>query len=100
MLEADLAKADWRLDNCTVRAPVSGTILTKWAEEGNIVDQLALNLKGSICDMADLSDLEVELKVQERDVAKVFQGQPCRVRSKAFPDRVYNGVVSRLMPIA
>lgn len=99
-LEADLARAQWRLDNCTVRAPVSGTILTKLAEEGNIVNQLALNLKGSICDMADLADLEVELKVQERDVAKVFKGQKCRVRSEAYPERVYNGVVSRLMPIA
>jgi multidrug resistance efflux pump len=97
---ADLDKADWKLRNCKVRAPISGTILKTYAEEGNIVNQLALNLQGSICDMANLADLEVELKVQERDVPKVFKGQLCRVRSKAFPDRVYNGVVSRLMPIA
>lgn len=99
-LEADLFKAQWRLDNCTVRAPISGTILTKIAEEGNIVNQMALNLKGSLCDIADLSDLEVELKVQDRDLSKVFKGQKCRVRSDAYPDRVYDGVVSRLMPIA
>src|SRR5262249_29661435 len=35
---ADVTKAQWRLDNCTVRAPVTGTILTKKAEEGNIVN--------------------------------------------------------------
>jgi multidrug resistance efflux pump len=99
-IDADLAKAEWRLDNCTVRAPISGTILTKYAEEGNIVNQLSFNLKGSLCDLADLADLEVELKVQERDVAKVFKGQKCRVRCEAYPDRVYDGVVSRLMPIA
>src|SRR5205823_6097548 len=58
--EEDLVKAQWRLDNCTIRAPISGTILTKDAEQGNIVNQLSLNLKGSICDMADLSDLEVD----------------------------------------
>jgi multidrug resistance efflux pump len=97
---ADLEKAKWRFENCEVKAPISGTILKTYAEKGNIVNQLALNLQGSICDMANLADLEVELKVQERDVPKVFKGQLCRVRSKAFPDRVYNGVVSRLMPIA
>jgi HlyD family secretion protein len=98
--EADLAKADWRLDNCTVRAPVSGIILTKKAEEGDIVNPVAFNVSASLCDMADLSDLEVDLSIQERDVAKVFAGQKCKVRTKAFPDRIYDGVVARLMPIA
>jgi multidrug resistance efflux pump len=97
--EEELKKTQWRLDNCTVTAPISGTILTKDAEEGNIVNQLSFNLKGSLCDMADLSDLEVELDIQERDVGKVFIGQECRVRSEAFPDRFYKGAVSRLMPI-
>ncbi len=51
--------------------------------------------------MADLSDLEVDLSIQERnDLARVHKGQKCKVRPEAFPDRVYDGVVSRLMPIA
>jgi len=97
---ADLTKAQWRLDNCTIRAPITGTILSKKAEEGNIVNPVAFNVSASLCDMADLSDLEVDLNIQERDVANVFQGQRCRVRSEAFPKREYEGVVSRLMPIA
>ncbi len=98
--EEEVVKTGWRLDNCTIRAPISGTILTKFAEEGNIVNQLSLNLKGSICDMADLSDLEVDLSIQERDVARIFKGQRCRIRPEAYPDRIYEGYVSRLMPIA
>jgi multidrug resistance efflux pump len=100
--EADLIKAEWRLGNCTVYAPVSGTILTKKAEEGNIVNPSAFSngLSASLCEMADLSDLEVELSIQERDIAKVARGQRCKVRPEAFPERVYEGVVSRLMPIA
>lgn len=98
--EEDVVKTKWRLDNCTIRAPISGTILTKFAEEGNIVNQLSLNLKGSICDMADLSDLEVDLSIQERDVSRVFKGQRCRIRPEAYPERIYEGYVSRLMPIA
>ena len=98
--EADVTKTRWRLDNCTIRAPISGTILKKNAEEGNIVNPIAFNGSYSLCEMADLSDLEVDLSIQERDISRVFPGQQCKVRAEAFNDRIYNGVVSRLMPIA
>lgn len=100
--EAELVKAQWKLDNCTVRAPVSGVILTKKAEQGNMVNPAAYSngLSASLCEMADLKRLEVELAIAERDIAKVFPGQVCKIRSEAFPDRPYEGVVSRLMPIA
>jgi multidrug resistance efflux pump len=98
--EARVKRAKWRLDNCTIRAPVSGTILKKSAELGNLVSPLSFNVSASICEMADLSDLEVELDIIERDVAKVQVGQPCKIRTEAYPDRVYDGVVDRLMPIA
>lgn len=97
---ADLTKAQWRLDNCKVRAPISGTILTKKAEEGNIVNPVAFNIAASLCEMANLADIEVDLNIQERDIASVFKGQPCTIRPEAFPKREYKGVVSRLMPIA
>jgi multidrug resistance efflux pump len=98
--EADLDKAKWRLDNCTIRAPVSGTILTKKAEIGNLVNSLAFAGSLNLCEMADLSDLEVELSVEERDIAKVVKDQRCIVRAEAYPERVYEGYVSRLMPSA
>jgi multidrug resistance efflux pump len=98
--QADLDNAKWNLDNCTVGAPIDGTILTKKAERWNIVNPIAFNVSASLCDMADLSDLEVDLTIQERDVSVVKPGQQCRVRSEAFPGRNYKGQVSRLMPIA
>jgi multidrug resistance efflux pump len=98
--DAQLARSRWQLDNCTIRAPIDGTILKKNAEEGNIVNPVAFNGSYSLCDMADLSDLEVSLDIQERDISKVFAGQTCQVRAEAFPERVYEGVVDRLMPIA
>ncbi|MGA2253946.1 MAG: efflux RND transporter periplasmic adaptor subunit [Thermoguttaceae bacterium] len=98
--EADLIKARWRLDNCKIRAPIDGTILRKNAEEGNLVNPIAMNGSYSLCDLADLSDLEVELTIEERDISKVVPGQKCKVRTEAYPDRIYEGVVSRLMPIA
>jgi len=107
--EADLAKAQWRLDQCQITAPVSGTILTKKAEKGAIVNPVAFNISASLCDMADLSDLEVDLKVQERDIAKVVVGQRCLVMPEAYRNfdpflkahpSGYEGKVSRMMPTA
>lgn len=98
--EAEMLKAKWRLSNCKIVAPITGTILKKNAEEGNIVNPLAFNGSFSLCELADLSDLEVDLAIQERDVSKIFVGQMCRVRCEAYPKRVYEGYVSRLMPIA
>ncbi len=113
LAKADLAKAQWRLDNCDITAPVSGTILTKKAEKGNLVIPSAFasdnGLSASLCDMADLSDLEVELKIQERDISNVVVGQKCTVMPEAYqnfaqfrkihPDG-YEGKVSRMMPSA
>jgi HlyD family secretion protein len=98
--EADVVKAEWRLGNCTIRAPITGTILKKNAEEGNIVNPIAFNGSYSLCDMADLSDLEVDLNIQERDISVVKVGQKCRVRAEAYQERIYEGYVDRLMPIA
>lgn len=108
-LEADLAKSKWRLDNCTIRAPIGGMILTKKAEENNMVNPVAFNGSFSICEMADLCDLEVELDIQERDISKVFLHQECLVLPEAWQSskkflevhpRGYNGYVSRIMPTA
>ena len=83
-----------------VRAPSSGTILKKNAEEGNLVNPVAFNDTFSLCELANLSELEVELPIQERDIGKIRPGQRCKVRTEAFPDRIYDAVVSRLMPVA
>jgi multidrug resistance efflux pump len=97
---ADLSKAEWRLNNTVIVSPVTGTVLKKNVEEGNIVNPGAFNGSFSICDLADLADLEIELDIQERDIARIFVGQKCVIRSEAFQDHPYEGYVSRLMPIA
>ena len=97
---ADCGKAEWRLSNCKITAPISGTILKKNAEEGNVVNPMAFNGSFSLCELADLADLEIDLSIQERDVSRIFVGQRCRIRTEAYADRDYDGHVSRLMPIA
>jgi HlyD family secretion protein len=99
--ESRFQQSKWRLDNCVIRAPISGTILAKKSEKGNLVNPLAFaGGSGSVCDMADLSDLEVDLEIPERDISKLKNGQMCRVRADAFPTRVYEAKLDRIMPIA
>ena len=96
---ADLEHAQYRLDSCVVKSPIDGIILTKKAEEGNVVNPIAFAGSTSICEIADVGKLEVDLKVMEADFAKVYDGQPCRVVAVAYPERTYSGTVRR-MPIA
>ena len=102
---ARLAQSKWRLDNCTIRAPITGTVLTKVAEKGNLVNPLAFSStnggsSGSVCVMADLADLEADMKIPERQIAQLQVGQPCRIRVDAYPDKLYTGRLDRIMPIA
>ncbi len=99
--EARVGQANWRLNNCIIRAPITGTVLTKKAELGNLVNPLAFSAtSGSVCDIANLADMEVELEVSERDIAKLKEGQPCRVRADAYPSKIYDAKLDRIMPIA
>jgi multidrug resistance efflux pump len=107
--EADVARTKTRLEYCIIRAPISGHILTKKAEKGNVVNPLAFSISASLCEMADLGDLEIDLSIQERDIARVEEKQRCTVVPEAFQNhepfrknhpRGYNGSVIRLMPIA
>jgi HlyD family secretion protein len=100
--EADVVKAKWRLDNTTIAAPIQGIILSKKTEEGNLVNPSAFSngLSASLCEMADLTDLEVDLSIAERDIANVKVGQRCQVKAEAYLKRPYRGYVSRIMPQA
>jgi multidrug resistance efflux pump len=107
--QSDLRKAECRLKWCKILAPISGHVLTKKAEKGNVVNPLAFNVSASLCDMANLGDLEVDLNIQERDVSAVYPGQSCTILPEAFQKyepfrqrhpKGYTGTVSRLMPTA
>ena len=96
-----MALATWRLNNCIIRAPFAGTVTQKGAEVGSLVNPGAFgNISAYICGLADLSDLEVEVKIGEKDISKLKAGQACRIRADAYPNRLYSGKLDRIMPIA
>jgi multidrug resistance efflux pump len=98
--EARLRQSDWKLENCTIRSPVTGVILTKKAEIGSLINPVVGGVSTNLCDIADLRKLEVDLEVQERDIARVRLDQECRIKPDAYPAREYQGYVERMMPIA
>jgi len=94
-----LKKAAYILDTMTVRAPFDGTVLAVRVEAGTYVNPLAFAAAGHVCEIAK-PGLEVEVDVGERDLFRVFPGQPCRIQSDANPKVVYQGKVLRLLPVA
>lgn len=109
--EAAIARrkeAERLYDNCTIKAPITGTVLSKKTDVGGLVNPLAFSSSsaggggssGSVCEIADLADMEVELDVPERDITKIRPGLRCQIVADADPNRIYEGYVDRIMPVA
>ena len=101
--EAKLAQAMWRVRNCVIRAPISGTITAKVAEKGVLVNPLAFSAaagSGGIGTIADLADMEADLEIAEREIAQLAVGMACSVKVNAYPNRAYTGVIDRILPQA
>lgn len=69
-----------------VKAPVSGTVIENLVSAGEQVEAGAPLLK-----LADLSTVWLDVKVFEKDLARVHEGVQVEVRAAAFPDKVFSG---------
>jgi len=101
--QMDYAKA--QLDATTIKAPVSGTILERTAEKGELVTaQFASGAeggpRGSVVALADLNDIQVELDIAQDDFAKLGPKQEATVTLDAFKDRSYKGAIAEISPEA
>ena len=102
-LQAAIANADnarVAVDFTEIRAPFDGVVVTKSANVGDIVTPFssAVDSKGAVVNMADLSTLEVEADVSESSLSKIAVGQPCEILLDALPDMRFSGSVSRMVP--
>ncbi len=102
-LQAALANANnakVAVDFTEIRAPFDGVVVTKSANVGDIVTPFssAVDSKGAVVNMADLSTLEVEADVSEASLSKIKVGQPCEILLDALPDVRFSGTVSRQVP--
>ncbi|HEV2992031.1 MAG TPA: efflux RND transporter periplasmic adaptor subunit [Candidatus Angelobacter sp.] len=101
-----LAFAQSQLEATQIRAPVSGTILQRTAEKGELVTAQFASAadtggpRGSVVSLADLSDLQVELDISQNDFARLGPKQRAVLTTDAYPDREYPGVIDEISPQA
>ena len=93
------------LDATIIRAPVTGTILERTAEKGELVTaQFASGAeggpRGEVVALADLKDIQVELDIAQDDFSKLGPAQKSLVTLDAYPDRKYDGVIKEISPEA
>src|SRR5881394_876091 len=103
--EGQEAYAKSLLDATLIRAPVTGTILERTAERGELVtsqfaSQAEGGPQGQVVALADLHDIQVELDIAQDDFAKLGPRQKGAVTVDAFPDRKYDGVIAEISPQA
>lgn len=100
--EADVELSQERLADATVRAPVSGTIISKTVEEGTVIASSTSNVSGGtvLVEISDLSRLEVRTLVDEIDIGRVTPGLPVQSTVEAYPDRTFGGQVVKIEPQA
>ena len=91
------------LDATEIRAPISGTILERNVEQGEMVTTSFVGeqgAKGFVVTLADLSDVQVELDINQNDFNRIRSNQPCTIVTDAYPDRPYDCRVDEIAPEA
>jgi HlyD family secretion protein len=102
--QAAVEYAQTMLDSTLIRAPVTGTVLERLVEKGEMVSTMNLGgtggVKASVASVADLNDLQAQLDINQNDFSRIAPAQQCSVTADAYPDRVYQGVVAEIAPEA
>ena len=79
------------MNNYTITAPISGTIIEKDAKVGD-----AVKTGDTLCIVYDLSYLEMSINVDELQISSISVGQQVQITADAVPDKTYVGTVTRV----
>ena len=98
--QLDLRQIEY--NDTTIKAPISGTILEKLVEEGQVItsrlSSIASEEGQTLVTMADLDTVYVVTEVDETDIGKVEIGQPVTITVEAYPDTPFQGEVLKIAP--
>lgn len=106
---ADVVRADVavetariQLEDTDLRAPITGTVIEKLVEEGQVISSPIMDVGGGtlLLKMADLSSVQVRTLVDETDIGKIAPGLPAVVTVTAFPNQPFTGQVLKVEPQA
>jgi HlyD family secretion protein len=93
--EAQLAEAEANRADLTVVAPFSGTVITRAAEPGEVVQAGT-----AVVTLLDLSKVYLRGFIPEGEIGKVKIGQPCHIFLDSNPNQPLDGYVLRVDPQA
>ncbi len=101
--EARIKVAQQDLDNCTVRSPFAGIVVSKDAQVGEMVSPVSAGggfTRTGIATIVDMNSNEIEVDVNESYIARVQPGQPVTSILDAYPDWKIPSHVRTVIPTA
>ncbi len=101
--EARIKVAQQDLDNCTVRSPFAGIVVSKDAQVGEMVSPVSAGggfTRTGIATIVDMNSNEIEVDVNESYIARVEPGQPVTSVLDAYPDWKIPSHVRTVIPTA
>ncbi len=93
--QSDLSRAQTNLSYATIYSPIDGVIMDKAVEEGQTVAS-SFNTPTLFTIANDLTQMQVEAKVDEADIGEVKSGQPVTFTVDAFPEDIFTGTVKEV----
>ena len=99
--QATLAQLEEQLSYTTIVAPIDGIVLSRDVEVGDAVSSiLVLGSSATlVMTLGDTSEVYVKGKVDESDIAKVYLGEPARIKVESFKDKTFSGKVTKISPM-
>jgi len=101
--EARIREQQQAVDNCTIRAPFAGIVVSKDAQVGEMVSPVSAGggfTRTGIATIVDLHSNEFEIDVSESYIAKVANDQPVNAVLDAYPDWTIPAKVRTVIPTA
>jgi len=99
--DASLKQLEEQLSYTTIVAPMDGVILSRDVEIGDAVSSILVlgSTATLVMTEGDTTQVYVQGKVDEADIAHVYMNQPARIKVESFRDRIFNGKVTKIAPL-
>jgi len=99
--QASLKQLEEQLSYTTIIAPMDGVILSRDVEMGDAVSSILVlgSTATLVMTEGDTSEVYVQGKVDEADIAHVYMGQPARMKVESFNGRMFYGKVTKIAPM-